>query len=197
MKKITLIILALFTCIISFSQTDVNQLFTKHPELIIKFEIQNRTLLDTLTRMLSIDNVKGKEVVAYTTKEEFEHFLTLNIPYEIVEKPVLTPEELNMKEFDEINAKNRTEWNFYPTYEGYDSLMEEFANNYPDICKLVEFGTSVQNRKLLACVLSKNVNVREAEPQVLFSSTMHGDECTGYVLMLHYIDYLLSNYGID
>jgi len=196
MKKISLLILGLFTWMISFSQIDVNQFFEKHPELILKFQIQHKSELETLTRLISIDNVRGNEVTAYVVREEFEHFLTFNIPYEIVERPVLTPEELNMKEFDEIkNSKN--DWNYYPAYEAYLALMADFATTYPDLCRVVEFGTSIQNRKLLTCVISHNVHVREAEPQVFWSSSMHGDEVTGYVLMLRYIDYLLSNYGTN
>jgi len=196
MKKIVLLILGLLAWMISFSQVDIDQLFTKSPEVIFKFQIQDRNQLETLTRMISIDNVKGNEVTAYANPEEFVRFLTLNIPYEIVEKPVLTPEELNMMDFEAIkNSKN--DWNYYPSYDAYLFMMAEFETNYPDLCRVVEIGSSVQNRKLLACVISNNVHVREAEPQVLWSSSMHGDELTGYVLMLRYIDYLLSNYGIN
>ena len=196
MKKFLLLILGLLTWMISYSQIDVNQIFAKHPEVIIKFQIQDRSELEILTRLISIDNVRENEVTAYAVREEFEHFLTLNIPYEIVERPVLTPEELNMKSFEEIkNSKN--DWNYYPNYQAYLDMMEEFADNYPDLCRLVEFGTSVQNRKLWTVVISKNVHAREAEPQVFWTSSMHGDELTGYVLTLRYIDYLLSNYGTD
>jgi hypothetical protein len=48
----------------------------------------------------------------------------------------------------------------------------------------------------LAIKISKNVQQEEAEPQFLYTSSIHGDETTGYILMLHLIDYLLSNYGI-
>ena len=196
MKKLLLLILGLFTWMISFSQIDVNQLFEKHPEVIIKFQIQDRSELETLTRLISIDHVRGNEVTAYVVRGEFEHFLTLNIPYEIVERPVLTPEDLNMLDFEEIK-NSRNDWNYYPNYDAYISMMQQFATDYPDLCRLVEFGTSVQNRKLWALVLSNNVHVREAEPQIFWSSSMHGDELTGYVLMLRYIDYLLSNYGTN
>ena len=193
-------ILIFFFGIRLFSQTNefynVNQLFEKHPEVVIKFTIQNRDEIATLTKLISIDNVKGNEVTAYANRKEFEYFLTLNIPFEFVERIVLTPEELNMKEFEAIeNSKNN--WDYYPSYDAYLSLMAEFAANYPELCYIAEFGTSVQNRKLLACVISNNVHTREAEPQVFLSSSMHGDELTGYVLMLRYIDYLLSNYGTD
>jgi murein tripeptide amidase MpaA len=192
MKKISLFILALITCTVSFSQVNVNP----PTERIIKFQIQDRSQIEWLTRLMSIDNVKGNEVIAYTNNEEFEHFLTLNIPYEIVEKPVLTPEELGVFDFEAFK-NGRNDWNTYPNYQQYLDLMDYYATEYPDLCRKVEFGTSVQNRNLWACVLSKNVHVREAEPQVFFTSSMHGDELTGYVLTLRYIDYLLSNYGTN
>jgi len=196
MKKGILIFLGLLSYFVSFSQVDVNQLFENHPEVIIKFTVQDRSELETLTRIMSIDKVIGDEVTAYTVQTEFEHFLTLNIPFEIVERKILTPEELNMLDFEAIQ-NSRNDWNYYPNYDAYLSMMTQFAIDYPQLCRIVEFGTSIQNRKLLACVISSNVHEREAEPQVFWSSSMHGDELAGYVLMLRYIDYLLSNYGTD
>ena len=195
MKKITLLFLMLFSFGFTFSQIDVNQLFANHPEVVIKFQIQDRSQLELLTRLVSIDNVSENEVTAYTNQEEFEQFLSLNIPFEIVERQVLSPEELNMLDFEGF-SKSRG-WDSYPTYQGYLDMMTQFATNYPQLCRLVEFGTSVQGRKLLACVISNNVNMREAEPQVFWSSSMHGDELVGYVLTLRFIDYLLTNYGIN
>jgi len=196
MKKISILLLIIFSFGFTFPQIDVNQLFSNHPEVVIKFQIQDRSQLELLTRLVSIDNVFENEVTAYTNREEFEHFLSLNIPFEIVERKVLTPEELNMLDFEEIE-KVRNDWNYYPTYQGYLDMMAQFAIDYPQLCRVVEFGTSVQNRKLLACVISKNVNTREAEPQVFWTSSMHGDELTGYVLTLRFIDYLLTNYGTN
>jgi len=196
MKKIYLFLLLFFTFGFTFAQIDVNQLFSNHPEVVIKFQIQDRSQLEWLTRIISIDNVSENEVTAYTSKEEFEHFLSLNIPFEIVERLVLTPEELNMLDFAAIQ-QCRNDWNYYPTYDAYLLMMAQFAADYPELCRLVEFGTSVNGKKLLACVISKNVNVREAEPQVFWSSSMHGDELTGYVLTLRFIDYLLTNYGTN
>ncbi len=45
--------------------------------------------------------------------------------------------------------------------------------------------------------ISDNVDTREAEPQFLYTGTMHGDETAGYVILLRLIDYLTSNYGTD
>ncbi len=96
-----------------------------------------------------------------------------------------------------INLSELKHWNCYPSYEQYLEIMQEFANKYPYLCRLVEFGQSVKGRRLLAVEISDNVKKKEAEPATFYSSTMHGDETTGYVLMLRLIDYLLANYGKD
>ena len=87
------------------------------------------------------------------------------------------------------------DWQTYPTYEEYDSLMHAFVIKYPDICKIDTIGYSVENRLLLGVKISDNVNNRENEPEVFLTSTMHGDETGGYILMLRLIDYLLENYS--
>lgn len=90
-----------------------------------------------------------------------------------------------------------SQWDTYPTYDEYLDMMSKFETDYPNLCKIVEFGQSVDGRKLLAAKVTDNVNVEEKEPQFLYFSTIHGDETLGYVLMLRLIDYLLSNYGND
>ena len=88
-----------------------------------------------------------------------------------------------------------SQWDRYPAYSEYTTMMEKFQEDYPEICKIVEFGKSVQGRKLLTAKISDNANEEEKEPAFLCLSTLHGDELVGYVLMLHLIDYLLSEYG--
>ena len=85
-------------------------------------------------------------------------------------------------------------FDLYPSYDVYLQLMERFASQHPDICKLIEIGESVQKRKLLAVKISDNVEDEEfSEPEFFYSSTIHGDELCGFNLMLRLIDYLLNN----
>jgi hypothetical protein len=90
-----------------------------------------------------------------------------------------------------------TQWDFYPTYQQYLDYMAGFAGSHPDICRLDTVGTSIQGRLILTLRISQNISVEEAEPQFLYTSSLHGDEVTGYILMMHLIDYLLANYGTD
>lgn len=94
-------------------------------------------------------------------------------------------------------GKALSQWDKYPTYDEHLSMMSKFETDYPELCKIVELGESVQGRKLLAAKVSDNVNEEEKEPAFLYHATIHGDETLGYVLMLRLINYLLSNYEND
>jgi hypothetical protein len=85
----------------------------------------------------------------------------------------------------------------YPTYNHYLQMMQDFATNYPEICRLDTFGTSQEGRLLLALKISDNVNEDEPEAGFLYTSSMHGNEILGYVLLLRLADTLLSGYGND
>ena len=85
----------------------------------------------------------------------------------------------------------------FPTYPQYLEMMQGFADNYPEICRLDTIGITDEDRLVLVLKISDNVNLEEKEAAFLYSSTMHGDEVVGYVLMLRLIDLLLEGYGND
>jgi hypothetical protein len=55
-------------------------------------------------------------------------------------------------------------------------------------------GTSVDGRLVMVLKISDNCRADEPEPETFYSSTIHGNETGGFVLMLRLADYLLSNY---
>jgi hypothetical protein len=85
----------------------------------------------------------------------------------------------------------------YPTYPQYVQMMHQFAETYPEICRLDTFGTSEQGRLLLALKISDNVQLDEPEARFLYTATIHGNELVGYPLMLRLINYLLNGYETD
>ena len=89
------------------------------------------------------------------------------------------------------------DWNRYPTYETYVAMMQQFASDFPTICHLDTIGVSINNRLILCVKISDNVAVDEEEPEFFYSSTIHGDELTGFQFMLHLIDTLLTSYGTN
>ncbi|MCX6248856.1 MAG: M14 family zinc carboxypeptidase [Bacteroidetes bacterium] len=177
-------------------QQTLEKLFANSREIYFTFQIFDREEIPVLTRIISIDNVKGRDVYAFANKSEFSNFLDLGYAYNLLPHPgsLLSEQELNMGG-NQKSGKSATVWNFYPTYDQYVAYMQGFAADHPAICRLDTIGTSVQGRLLLAVKLSDSVNVNRGLPEFLFTSSIHGDETTGYVMLLHLIDSLVSNYG--
>lgn len=161
-------------------------------EVYFKFYTSEITLIKKLSKTLSIDKYKDGECFAYANKQEFEQFLTSDINFIVLPHPG-DIENPNM--LDAINIKGITDWDFYPTYDAYVNMMLQFQTTYPTLCNIDTIGILPSGRMLLVAKISDNVNVAENEPEFLYTSSMHGDELTGYVLMLRLINYLLSNYG--
>jgi hypothetical protein len=174
----------------------LNQLYEKEGEQYFSFQSVNRESIRELSRVISIDKVeKTGKVFAYANRKGFSRFLDFNISYEILPHPGDFDGFLNMQ--SQIDVRNVQDWDFYPTYDAYVAMMYQFAADYPSLCQIVSIGTTIEGRELLVAKISDNVGIRENEPQFLYTSSIHGDETTGYVLMLRLIDYLLSNYGTD
>ena len=180
-----------------YSQSvDLSGIFQNKTEIYFSFSIKDRSEISVLTKIISIDNVKNNIVYAYANKNEFKKFMALNYNFTILPNPssLINPKMFDVKS---LNSKSIQTWDAYPTYSAYETIMTQFAASYPSLCKIDTIGVLASGKKLLAAKISKNVNTREYEPQFLYTSSMHGDEVTGYVLMLELIDYLLSNYGTN
>ncbi|MDD3630116.1 MAG: M14 family zinc carboxypeptidase [Bacteroidales bacterium] len=182
-----------------FSQSDINNdLFEGRKEIFIAIPIQNNNInINTLSHTIYIDRITTDTIYAYVTINQYESFNNLNLNFIKLTPPSmrLSDAELNMKDESDILTKQITSWDYYPTYSAYLTLMQQFAQNYPDLCKLDTIGTTVEGRLILSAIISDNVQSNEKEPKIFYTSSMHGDELTGYVLMLHLIDYLLQNYN--
>ncbi len=198
---ITILFIALAGNLFSQEQeieTTLNDVFAKKTERYFKFNIDSKKEIQSLTKIISIDNVVKNEVFAYANKNEFRKFLKLNIDYTLLISPgdlIKNPRMLSLQEF--LNSEGINDWDYYPTYEAYEAMMFQFEDDYPDICKIVNIGILPSGRNLLIARITDSLLVNENEPEFLYTATMHGDETVGYILMLRLIDYYLSNYGID
>jgi 5-hydroxyisourate hydrolase-like protein (transthyretin family) len=192
MRTFCTFILILFITSIGLTQTDIDRIFKDKDEIYFRFDVLNKADINSFTDIISIDNVKGNTVYAYANKEDFQKFLYRNTRYEILKHPG----ELIIPEMSD-NPDDIKSWDVYPTYDGYIAMMNQFASMYPSLCTIIDAGTTTQGRKILFAKISDNVSTREPEPQFMFSSSMHGDEITAYVLMLRLIDSLLTSYGSD
>ena len=182
-RKIILIILI---SKLSYSQ-NIDQIFGDKGEIYFSFEYEDKNQLNNISKIISIDHkTNSTKAYAYANKDEFIKFLDLKINYKIIDK----------KKLNFSNEKNSL-WNYYPSYQEYVDLMTSFADSFPNICKLHSLGTLSSGREILIVQISDNVGIKENEPSFLYTSSMHGDELSGFVLSLRLIDYLLMNYGMN
>ncbi|MCX6266959.1 MAG: hypothetical protein NTW16_06310 [Bacteroidetes bacterium] len=106
----------------------VDSIFADRGEVYFTFDIADKEDIHTLTRLISIDQVKGNKVHAYANKKEFSDFLRYQIEYRILPHPgsLLTESEINPGYKSNLPG-NRTVWNFYPTYQQYVDYMVGFV----------------------------------------------------------------------
>ncbi len=167
--------------------------FQNRDEVYISFNVASLLDIDRFHSIVTIDKVECGRVYAYANKRQFNAFQNTGHPFILEIPPGMAMSPPEMSDYD--TPEKRLHIDRYPTYKGYLNLMESFENDYPELCKLHEIGSTVKNRKLLVLQVTDNIDEREAEPKFFHSSTIHGDETAGYMITLRMIDYLLSQYG--
>jgi Zinc carboxypeptidase/Carboxypeptidase regulatory-like domain/FlgD Ig-like domain len=165
-------------------------LFAQTEEHYFRFAISDMSEIDQITRMISIDKIDRKYVYGYANDRQWFDINSKGFEIERLPHPGSLYQHKMANTVDEIQ-----EWDTYPSYPLYKSMMRQYADSFPQICRLDTIGYSVHGKLLLAVKISDNVDAEEDEPEFFYTSTMHGDETVGYVLMLRLIDYLLSQYG--
>lgn len=143
--------------------------------------------LEELSLFTSIDRKIENEYLVYVNEKQFNNFLTLGLDYRLYQ------EEKNTKSLQVATSiEQMNQWNCYPSYQVYVDLMQNLAQDFPNICRLDTIGLSTKNRLILALKIYNNTT--ENNPKFFYSSTMHGDELTGAVVLMRLADYLLRNH---
>lgn len=183
MKKIFSIIAFISFCISIYGQN--NELYH------FWFIEPNKSVINTtLTRAISIDNVKVDTVFAYANSEQMIAFEKFGYKHTIIPRANISTKSLTMA----TTVAQMATWDKYPTYSVYRDLMKKFEQNYPALCKLDSVGTTLGGHNIYVAKLSKNVTINEPEVEAFYTSTMHGDETTGFISMLRLVDSLLAGY---
>jgi len=164
----------------------------------IELEIGDRSELERLTRLVSIDDVRGHKVRATATQRQLEVLKSAGWRWKVIPAKARAAEPAMCSEgwVDDVDRS----WICYPSYQQYEALLHKFAADDPSLCRLVDLGPTtslVHPHRLWALIVSDRPGDEENEPEVLLTSTMHGDETAGFSLMLRLIDHLLRGYGDD
>jgi hypothetical protein len=186
----------LFVYPVNYSQTtdkdnNLRNIVKQYGQADVFIPYPGSKAMDLITRNVSITSIKDKFVFITLSPLTVNWFLSRNFDYTILKRAD------NKGIVSALNLKQALEWDSYPTYSQYYTIMQNFSSTYPLLCHLDTIGTSVNGRLVLALKISDNAGTDENEPEVFYSSTMHGDELAGYVLMLRFADYLLKNYSLN
>ena len=161
----------------------------------IQFEQCDRSMEMAISQAVSIDRRDGCVYTAYANPQELAAFQQLGIPYEVL------PLEEDLTKATITAATSVAEmagWNKYPSYSVYMQMMYNWTQSYPKICKIDTISpTTTNGHKIICLKISDNVYEEEAEPEILYMSSMHGDEVTGFYFLLRIIDTLLTSYNVD
>ncbi len=171
------------------SQRELQQLMRNRGEYYFTLSVDDLVGIDNLGEICSVDGTEGRNVVAYANQEEYDKLIALGLQPKLQTPPSL---RANVEMWDGQGTYN---WNKYLTYTQYVTMMEGFPNKAIEgrECTLCSLGTlSTSNHRQLLGVRINNGNP-EGKPKFLYTSTMHGDEVTGMILMLRLIDELCTS----
>lgn len=175
------------------SPSELEILQASRNEYYFELNVSDQKEFETINKMVSIDAITSNGCIAYANPLQFAQLLSAGYKPTLLMPPSLQHPNQPMMDVADIKAVN--DWNTYPTYAAYIAMMQQFAANYPNLCTIHTIGTLSSGRQILAARINNGSPV--GKPEFLYTSSIHGDETTGYVLMLRLIDYLLQNYGSD
>ena len=171
------------------NQRELGQLMRERGEYYFTLNVDDITEIENLGDLCSVDGTDGHTVVAYANQQEYDKLLSLGL------QPILqTPPSLraNVTMWDGQGTYN---WDSYLTYPQYVTMMEGFPSKALSdrTCEMFSLGTlsTSNHRQLLGVHIYKDTP--NGKPRFLYSSTMHGDEVTGMILMLRLIDELCTS----
>lgn len=193
MTRLLILFLLLFTTgIRCYSQDNpdriLRELVSKYGQAEVILDSPDQGKVSFMLRNFSVSSYNEDNLVLRISPLTIDSFLQQQHKYRI--------SELHASKGFRIasDLAGLKQWDSYPTYQQYLELMKSFAEQFPGLCVLDTIGTSNYGKLVLAVRISANAASDEDEPEVFYSSSIHGDETGGFILMLRLIDYLLNNY---
>ena len=171
------------------NQRELGQLMRERGEYYFTLTVDNPKEIQAISEICSVDGTDGRRVVAYANQKEYNRLLQAGFRPELQTPPSL---RANVEMWDGQGTYN---WNKYLTYPQYVTMMESFPNKAIEgrTCTLFSLGTlSTSNHRQLLGVRINNGSP-EGKPKFLYTSTMHGDEITGMIIMLRLINELCTS----
>jgi len=182
----------------------------------VRLVLADREALDALLQQVPIASFNREQIaVEFTSPKQFHLVFTPRVTdreYAALAAAGYRPEKVRDRDREGREEAKRT-WRrmaaegklhekvetypltYYPTNDQIGTMLMGLQADYPDLAEYFTWGASVDGRTLHGIVISDNVATEEAEPEVRLSSSIHGDEVVGMVMLTNFAYYLLENYG--
>ena len=170
------------------SQKELGQLMRERNEYYFTLSINDFSEIRAICDLCSVDDTDGRMVVCYANQQQYDRLLQAGYQPNLQTPPSLREEA---KMWDGNRATYA--WDSYPTYSQYESMMQAYPASVVDgrTCTLMTLGTLSSGRKIMGVRINNGDTT--GKPKFLYSSTIHGDETTGWILMLRLIDELCTS----
>ena len=168
---------------------ELSQLMRERGEYYFLLSVADRSEIQTINSLCSVDSFDGSNVVCYANQQQYDKLLQAGYQPNLQTPPSMREEAKMWDGSDRATY----EWDSYPTYSAYQSMMQGFPATAVNgrICTYMELGTLSSGRKIMGVRI--NNGSPDGKPKFMYSSTIHGDETTGWILMLRLIDELCTS----
>lgn len=195
-KIVTFILLLLTLSSNSFGQNQASDevlrdIVKRKGQARVTMPFPGRAQTELISKNVSLEYADDKTISVVLSRRTVEWFIASGFRYSI------TDESQVKSGLSSASVHEAMQWESYPTLPQYDSIMTHFAEKYPHICRLDTIGTSIKGRSILTLKISDTPQTDLQKPAVFYSSTIHGDETGGFILMMRLAEYLLENYSSD
>jgi murein tripeptide amidase MpaA len=158
-------------------------------QALVKIPYPGKQALNDLSGKVSVSSVGDKYVDIFISPLSVEWFIAQKFNYKIIENTETKGIQTSG------SVKEAMDWVSYPSYSQYDSIMHSLVSLYPSLCRLDTIGKTNYGKYVLVLKISDNPDTAEGEPETFYSSTIHGNETGGFILMMRFAEYLLKNYS--
>ncbi len=165
---------------------DIREMVRQYGQAEVTVAYPGFDIMTQIAARFSVTSCNGTEAVLCLSHADTEDFIATGRSYKLVMP------EAHKGFFTASSVAEAMMWQSYPTWKHYDTIMHKIAEHWPEVCMLDTIGFSVQGRAVLALKISGSDAAGEHKPAVMLSSSIHGDEPAGFVLLMRLAEYLAS-----
>ncbi|NLA48380.1 MAG: hypothetical protein GX876_02825, partial [Bacteroidales bacterium] len=144
----------------------LREIVAGHGQARVTVPFSGKTEIQYFSRNVSVSSVKDEKMEIVISPLTLDWFISQKTAYEILSLP-------DARFFRTSSCTGQAlEWESYPTYPQYDSIMHAFSARYPFLCSIDTIGTSIRGRLVLVLRISAADPAAEARPGVFFTSTI-------------------------